>query len=265
MFATQRSKLFVIACSGFALIAAGMPACAQQCAARSPAHTLALVELYTSEGCDSCPPADTWLRSLTATRAQGSVVPLALHVDYWDYIGWKDPYARPQFSARQREIAAATGKSFVYTPQVVFGGRDYRGWGSAGFFDDVKKTNALPARASIELSMTAGSDGRIEARATANVPAAQDRGEVALYLALYQSGLSTSVANGENRGKILQHDFVVRNWSAPSLVDQAGNAVSTLNASIPAPARKNSGIAAFVQNRHTGEVLQAFNLPYCPG
>src|SRR4051794_5009755 len=76
---------------------------AASCSADSPQHTLALVELYTSEGCSDCPPADRWLRSLKP----GSVVPIAFHVDYWDYIGWKDPFARAAFSARQRELAAA--------------------------------------------------------------------------------------------------------------------------------------------------------------
>src|SRR5262245_36872571 len=102
---------------------------AQQCAAKSPAHTTALVELYTSEGCDSCPPADRWLSSLggkgyTADR----VVPIALHVDYWDYIGWKDPYARAAHSARQRKMASLARAAAIYTPQVLVQGKDFRDW-----------------------------------------------------------------------------------------------------------------------------------------
>ena len=256
-------KTITVACGGIAALALSMPIHAQQCSAKSPAHTLALVELYTSEGCDSCPPADKWLRSLTAARAPESLVPLALHVDYWDYIGWKDPYARPQFAARQREIAAVTGKSFIYTPQVVFNGRDYRRWGGRDFFDDVKRTNSQPARATIELSMTILSGGRIEARAAANVPAMQYRADAVLHVAMYQNGLSTSGAAGENRGKTLQHDFVARAWAGPSLVDPAGKVESTIKATIPAAIGKNAGIAAFVQNKRSGEVLQAFSLPFC--
>jgi len=252
-----------IASAGLAALALGMPVHAQQCSAKSPAHTLALVELYTSEGCDSCPPADRWLRSLSGARAPDSVVPLALHVDYWDYIGWKDPYARPQFAARQREVAAVIGKTFVYTPQVVFNGRDYRRWGGGDFFDDVKKANALPARAAIELSMITLPDGRIEARAAASVPAKQDRADAVLHIAVYQNGLSTSVAAGENRGKMLQHDFVARSWAGPSPVDPAGKVESKIETRIPAATARNAGIAAFVQNKRTGEVLQAFSLPYC--
>ena len=264
MSVTSRRCFFIIACGGLALFAPSMPAHAQQCSARSPAHSLALVELYTSEGCDSCPPADKWLRSLTAARAPESVVPLALHVDYWDYIGWKDPYARPQFAARQREIAAVIGKSFIYTPQVVFNGRDYRRWGGGDFFDDVKKANSQPARAAIELSMSIQPDGRIEARAAASVPSVQYRTDAVLHFAVYQNGFSTSVAAGENRGKTLQHDFVARAWTGPSLVDPAGKVESTIKAMIPAAIGKNAGIAAFVQNKRSGDVLQAFSLPFCP-
>ena len=98
------------------------------CTATSPAHTLALTELYTSEGCDSCPPADKWMSGLAA-RGLGpdKVVPLALHVDYWDYIGWKDVFAQPQFTERQRMLSRLSGSTFVYTPQVVVAGRDFRG------------------------------------------------------------------------------------------------------------------------------------------
>src|SRR5678815_1066718 len=94
---------------------------AQQCAAKSAEKTVALVELYTSEGCDSCPPADRWLSSLGPKGfAPDRVVPIALHVDYWDYIGWKDPYARQAHSARQRKMARLARAAMVYTPQVSY-------------------------------------------------------------------------------------------------------------------------------------------------
>ena len=94
-----------------------------QCRASSPSTTTALVELYTSEGCDSCPPADRWLSSLGPRGfAPDRVVPIALHVDYWDYIGWKDPYARQAHSARQRKMAKLARAAMVYTPQVLLQG-----------------------------------------------------------------------------------------------------------------------------------------------
>src|SRR3954469_25856231 len=99
----------------------------EKCTARSGDKTAALVELYTSEGCDSCPPADRWLSSLGAQGyAPDRIVPIALHVDYWDYIGWKDPYAHAAHSARQRKMARLARAAMVYTPQVLLQGRDFR-------------------------------------------------------------------------------------------------------------------------------------------
>src|SRR5258708_25419045 len=95
------------------------PASAAQCVARSGERTVALVELYTSEGCSSCPPADRWLSSIGRTFPPDRVAPLALHVDYWDYIGWKDPYARREFSQRQRPLSHPPPPAPVYTPQPL--------------------------------------------------------------------------------------------------------------------------------------------------
>src|ERR1700687_1098039 len=107
---------------------------AVQCTAKSPEKTIALVELYTSEGCDSCPPADKWLSSLGPRGyAPDRVVPIALHVDYWDYIGWKDPYARQAPSARQRKMAKLARAAMIYTPQVLLQGQDFRDWSSSAF------------------------------------------------------------------------------------------------------------------------------------
>src|SRR5258706_12927861 len=103
---------------------------APDCTVRSGPNTAALVELYTSEGCSSCPPADQWLSSFGRARRSGLVVPIAFHVSYWDYIGWKDAYADTRFGERQRERAKASGASMVYTPQVMIGGRDFRAWTS---------------------------------------------------------------------------------------------------------------------------------------
>ena len=122
------------------LVLPAAPALAAGCKAESGEKTVALVELYTSEGCSSCPPADRWLSALAERGfAPDRVVPLALHVDYWDYIGWKDPFAKALFSARQRELAAIARSRVVYTPQVVLAGKDYgmgssRDWAAKGVF-----------------------------------------------------------------------------------------------------------------------------------
>jgi len=227
---------------------------AASCRGDSPQHTLALVELYTSEGCSDCPPADRWLRSLKA----GSAIPIAFHVDYWDYIGWKDPFASAAFSARQRELAAAAGRKVVYTPQVMLGGRDYRRWNSSSFADDVKAINATPARASISMAMTTAPDGRIDARVRARL---LRPGPAVLHLALTEDGLSNAVNAGENRGVLLQHDHVARDWAKPVAFRAGAAAESALSGT----RRGQGGALVFVQDAGSGEVLQALYLPYCRG
>jgi len=231
-----------------------------ECTARSGASTAALVELYTSEGCDSCPRADRWLSGVPAAGfGTARVVPLALHVDYWDYIGWKDPFAKPLFAARQRELAAIGRNRVVYTPQVVLAGRDFRGWPARSqFAEAVAAINATPARATIELAIAERG-----IRAQASVPRREDHEDTALFLAVYENGLANSVTAGENRGATLNHDFVVREWWGPLALDAAGNA--SLARPVGAQPLANGGVAAFVQSRRTGEVLQALALPACKG
>jgi hypothetical protein len=230
------------------------------CTAQSPAHTVALVELYTSEGCSDCPPADKWLSKLKPGVERPAVAPLSLHVDYWDYIGWKDPFAKALFSARQREQTKLQGRTVVYTPQVMLGGKDYRSWrNERGFEADVKRINATPARASITLSLSASSDGLLEAKAQAESSVA---GAV-LFVALTENGLSNRISSGENRGVTLSHDWVAREWTGPAPVAAGKGVHAGVSARLPAA---RAGAIAFVQDRRTGEVLQALSLPGCgPG
>jgi hypothetical protein len=246
-----------------ALLAPVVLSRAGECTAKSGGATAALVELYTSEGCNSCPPADAWLGRLPRTGfGPDRMVPLALHVDYWDYIGWKDPFANRAFSGRQREIAAINNARAVYTPQVILAGRDYRGWPSVrSFADAVKSINARPARADISLTLRQPQSGRFELRAAATVPQGEGRRDAALYVAAYENGLSHHVTAGENRGVTLHHDFVVRDWWGPIAFDAYGTADVTRPISGGGVAK--GGVAAFVQSRRTGEVLQALALPSC--
>lgn len=235
---------------GLCLASLAVPAAALDCTVKSGPGTAALVELYTSEGCNSCPPADRWLSGLRgAGFGNDRVVPLSLHVDYWDYIGWKDPFAKPAFTARQRETAAVQRSSFVYTPQVVVAGRDYRGWASSKrFADDVRALNERPPRAEITLALESGT---VSAKAAlTDVGQAAD---LALFVAAYESGLSNHVTTGENSGVTLTHDYVVREWLGPFAFDGAKPLEVSRQLAIP----RASGVAAFVQNRRTGEVLQA--------
>ncbi len=246
----------------------GLPPLAQSqsCSAQSQAGTTALVELYTSEGCDSCPPADRWLSGLGARGlVPGKVVPIALHVDYWDYIGWKDPYAKPEFTLRQRLHAQLKRSRLVYTPQVLLQGQDFRGWSSGAFDREVARINARPAAARIALTIVAARPGAFEVETAAEVPDPARRTDAALYLATYGSQLKSEVRAGENRGKTLPHDFVVFEWQGPLALGAAGKlqdrrALPLLPKANPA----HSGVVAFVQNRASGEVLQALMRPACP-
>jgi hypothetical protein len=250
-----------------ALSAAAAPATAGQCKAESGPHTAALVELYTSEGCSSCPPADRWLSSLGKSgRVPEAIVPIALHVDYWDYIGWKDPYAKREFSLRQRKLSQLQRMALVYTPQVVLQGRDFRGWGTPAFDAAVTKITAQPARARIALSVQPSGARGVLAQAGAQVLDSAQIGDAALYLGAYENRLMSAVTAGENRGRTLAHDYVVLEWHGPFGFDAEGRLAERRElALLPRATPAGSGVVGFVQNRRTGEVLQALMLPACPG
>src|SRR3954469_10076754 len=137
-----------------------------ECRVKSGDFTAALVELYTSEGCDSCPPADRWLSTLGRAYSPNSAIALALHVDYWDQLGWKDRFADARYSSRQRELTRLGQGRVVYTPGVFLNLREFRRWsGPDEFQKAVNAVNAQPARAAIRLELTPRPDGRLELQA----------------------------------------------------------------------------------------------------
>jgi len=242
-----------------ALMALALPAAGAGCKAQSGDKTVALVELYTSEGCNSCPPADRWLSGLGGRgEAPERVVPLALHVDYWDYIGWKDPYAKREFSQRQRKLSQLQRMALVYTPQVLLQGKDFPRWGSAAFDSAVAAINARPARARIALEVHGATSAGLDTQARAQLVDPALAGDAALYLAVYENRLSSRVTSGENSGRTLTHDYVVLEWQGPFAFGPNGQASERRSlALLPKGAPERSGVVAFVQNRRTGEVLQA--------
>jgi len=234
-------------------------ATAQTCSKQSPNHTVALLELYTSEGCSSCPPADRTVSALQKAANADLVVPLALHVDYWDYIGWTDRFAKPGFAQRQRWLADVTGRRAVYTPEMFVGGQELRDWSDA-LGTDIAKINRQPPRASIGISLGAAAGGKLPVQVeTKAAPGAT------LYVALYENGLSSNVKAGENNGVVLRHDYVVRDWIGPIALAGVGSNLSTQALSVPpSSVSKQLGVAAFVQDK-AGAVLQALALPLCGG
>jgi hypothetical protein len=234
-----------------------------QCMARSPAHRVALLELYSSEGCSSCPPADQYLGQLATSD---KMVPLALHVDYWNYIGWHDPFSRAAFSARQRWLTELGHSRTVYTPALFIGGREQRGGPGGGWMGRswdsavpgaVARINSLPAQADISIALGAADAGGLplEVQVSARQPGQ-------LYIALTEDGLASQVTAGENKGSLLRHEHVVREWLAPVAV---GAAPTRLTQRLPLPRGAvlgKLGVVAFVQDA-AGEVLQAVALKTC--
>lgn len=196
-------------------LAVSMPAFAE-CFAQSGGEAMPLIELYTSEGCSSCPPADKWLSSL---KGKKEIVPLAFHVDYWDYIGWKDRFANAKFSARQREAARLGGSNFVYTPQVMLNGRDLRSWRSDTRFGKAIEESRRPARAKLAMKFVDASAGKTELQASAQ---SGDYKDTDIYVAIYENDLNSRVNAGENSGHELRHDFVVRELFGPYRFQNSG-------------------------------------------
>jgi hypothetical protein len=225
------------------------------CELASGPKTTALVELYTSEGCSSCPPADRQLSRLGEALDPGAdVVALALHVGYWDYIGWADPYAKDAFAQRQRWLVQANGGRTLYTPQFFVGGAELRARHTT-LRDEVRRLNGTPATAKIQLQASLVSDKALHLSAQASAPSAASL--LVLYVALAEDGLVSKVARGENAGATLVHDHVVRQWIGPVRFGADG---ARLEREIALPAAWNRArlqIAAFVQDPATGQVLQA--------
>lgn len=222
---------------------------AATCTASSGATRNSLLELYTSEGCSSCPPADRWLSQLPR---DAGMVPLAFHVDYWDRLGWRDPYAQAAFSQRQR--ARNSGAGWVYTPQVMLDGEDFRAWHRG-----LPARSNAPAQVSLTLTLRQTPE-RIEVQADSRVaPSATVRG-AGLYLALYENRLSSKVTAGENAERTLRHDYVVRELAGP--FDAAG--VRHRFSLRPDWKAADLGVAAFVLDAR-GMTLQALARPACPG
>ena len=180
------------AIAAVALIAAG---------ARAEPRTV-VVELFTSQGCSSCPPADAMVGRITD---EPGVIALSLHVDYWDYIGWEDPYAQAKFSARQKRYVGDMARRYVYTPQMVVDGRhDAVGSREGEVRDAIAKARRVPM--AVRPQFETGDHPRVV------VPRANGAGEASVYLAFYDDKHVTDVGAGENAGRTLTNYNVVRRF-----------------------------------------------------
>jgi hypothetical protein len=258
----QRAQRFLLSLAGCSFVAGIVlvpilgQAQVMSCKAASPPQTQALIEVFTSEGCSSCPPADRWVSALVQVPGQKLLtVALSLHVDYWDYIGWKDPFAKAAFTQRQYAYARQRGVSGVYTPQVLVAGRDFRAWDSSStFLQAVKQINDRPARAQIEIDAKAG---KLNGDVHVHFNSVSDQ-SAQLHLALFENALKSKVSAGENRGELLGHDRVTRELL--KLDSKSGQTSITL---AKGQKLELSGLAAFLQTS-SGEVLQAVSCEFKP-
>jgi hypothetical protein len=220
---------------------------AAACSAQSGPTVPAVVELYTSEGCSSCPPADRWLSGL---KGRSDVVALAFHVDYWDRLGWKDRFAQPQFTQRQNATQRTSGARFAYTPQVIVDGRDAPGWNSLG-------PAALQARAPSRVALTLARDATGLALTVA--PAAGAPAKLSGYVAVVDDGMQSKVGAGENRGETLRQDGVVRELQPWNLVGGQTSTLRFTSTSAPEPGATRHWVAVATDGPF-GKPLQAVAL-----
>lgn len=229
-------------------------ACALTADARSGPPGVAVVELFTSEGCSSCPPAEALLNELDR-HAHDEALPvfaLAFHVDYWNDLGWKDRFSKREYSRRQRQYAEHL-QGRVYTPQMIVNGRDvFVGSNRAQAERAVREATETPSAAALALETAysdAGGDNRlVHAIATGDVPDGYR-----VVFALVEHGLTSDVQRGENKGRRLVHRAVVR-----SLV--AGGTLSPVKADLPVPSDANPShleVVAFVQHKRNLKIIGA--------
>jgi hypothetical protein len=234
------------------------PAIAAECSAKSGAQTVPLLELYTSEGCSSCPPADEWMSGIKTDK----VTPLAFHVDYWDYIGWKDRFSKAEFSDRQRKTAAFGGAGYVYTPQFVMNGRDFKGWDNSRLNESIETAQKFAARANLSLNALTEANGDITLKASAQAVKPADAKNTDVFIALYENKLVSQVKAGENSGRELRHDYVVREFFGAYQISNQ-NEFSKNFTLKPEWKGRDAGAVIFVQNSQTGEILQSLALKFC--
>jgi hypothetical protein len=211
----------------------------------------AVVELYTSEGCSSCPRADRWLSKLVTTPQQDlDVLALAFHVDYWNYLGWKDRFSSADYTKRQRLLGANNLQRTIYTPEFFVNGMEARG--SGNILDKIQQTNQKPAPLALQLTVS-----RDQSELVIALQAPAERGTIGQihhrYL-VYENNLSTDVKRGENSGEVLHHQQVVRYMSPAQSLQTENQHRITID---PDWQSENIGIAVLVTSAGDRHYLQA--------
>jgi hypothetical protein len=217
----------------------------------TPSTSPVVVELYTSQGCSSCPPADALLTELAK---RDDIIPLALHVDYWDYIGWKDVFASPGHADRQRAYARVAGKRMIYTPQMIVNGMDHVvGYKPANVEAAIEASrNALVG---IPVSLIGARDDNsvhVEVQDLGDLPAA-----MRLQMVEFSTTDTVDIKTGENRGKSLTYSNIVQKWQRMS--DWAGGDPLVIDLAL----ESENPVAVILQeitNEGPGQILAALRL-----
>jgi hypothetical protein len=230
----------------------------------APADRTAVVELFTSQGCSSCPPADRLLSKISHdSRYQGKVIPLSFHVDYWNSIGWTDPFSSSRWSQRQQAYA---GRVFhtnrIYTPQVVVNGNAECVGNSEGEVAE-RISRALAADPAGQISLAVDPltpDGHLKVKVGAKLAKAVSSGDLDLWVAVYESGLATEVKAGENASRLLKNDRVVRRLEKAFTLPGTAGAEKSGEVVLGIDKRWKTddlGVAAFLQDPATLAIVGA--------
>ncbi len=216
---------------------------AQSGAASDPSPSPLVVELYTSQGCSSCPPADALLRELAL---RDDVIALALHVDYWDYIGWADVFALPEHTVRQKAYARVAGDRMIYTPQMILGGTSrVVGAKAMAIMSIIENHRASTPSVALRLK---GEAGTVDLEIT---PLGQIDGTAVVQLVRYRPESSVEILRGENAGRTLTYTNIVTSWDIVAEWD--GTEVATLRLDVPGEDRA----VVIVQESGHGAILAA--------
>lgn len=210
-----------------------------------------LIELYTSEGCSSCPPADQWLSQFKRDdRLWKEIIPVAFHVDYWNYIGWPDRFADPRFSARQQHYAHTKNISTVYTPAVVLNGREWRNW--YGSPDTSRQMMSIdqPSSGTLQVDLT-------DHKFSAHYSTVEQHKSILLNIALLGFDLQTEVKAGENRGRRLTHDFVVLGYDKFAMTQTGDDFILTAKLPVMIETAARTGLVVWVEAAASQSPLQA--------
>jgi hypothetical protein len=201
------------------LLLSAMPLSAEPVTFESDDTPATLIELFTSEGCSSCPPAEAWVSALkTSQNLWQRIVPVVFHVDYWDRLGWPDRFATRANTVRQRRYADAWSSNSVYTPGFVVNGREWRGWNSRA---------GLPAASSTKVGRLRVSLRENDAGVSFS-PIATGAGSFRVEVALLGGDLESDVKRGENRGRKLRHDFTVLQLAGATMLPVDGRFTTTV-------------------------------------